>query len=107
MLCPSCNTELTVLRLYCSKCGAKLNAKRHICGFINEETDKYCGGCGLILIDTEDKNLPKQEESNLFTFTSEKITEEDIKNILAECSEKFIVKKTSLTQEEIERIFKE
>lgn len=107
MLCPSCNTENTITRLYCSNCGSKLNTKRHICGFINGETDKYCGGCGLQLIDIEDKISSKQKEANPITLSSEKITEEDLTNILAECSEKFATNKTSLTQEEIEKLFKE
>lgn len=107
MLCPSCNIDNATTRLYCSRCGTKLNTKRHICGFINDETDIYCGGCGLRLIDTEDKNFSKQDESSLIALSSEKITEEDLKNILTECNEKFVAKKATLTQEEIEKLFKE
>lgn len=107
MLCPICNKENTTLRLYCSNCGSRLNTKRHTCGFLNEETDRFCGGCGLQLIDVEDGNRLKKEESNFLTMGSEKITEEDIKNILAECTEKISGRKATLSQDEIEKLFKE
>lgn len=41
--------------LFCSTCGAKLARTRCRCGFITQESDLFCGGCGLAMWD-ESKN---------------------------------------------------
>lgn len=106
MLCLTCNTDNAPQRLYCSKCGSKLNAIRHICGFVNQESDIYCGGCGIQLKESEEKLGVDIKVKNVIGTTTELLTEEDIKNILDECSLRFTSRKASLTQQEIEKLFK-
>lgn len=106
MLCHTCNNENAPQRLYCAKCGSMLNSKRHFCGFVNNESDIYCGGCGMILKESEVKPDVDIKGKNIFSLNTELITEEDIKNILDECSLQFTSRKSSLTQEEIEKLFK-
>ncbi|RCK73974.1 MAG: hypothetical protein IGBAC_2121 [Ignavibacteriae bacterium] len=106
MICSACNTENLPQRLYCSSCGNKLASIRHICGFINNETDNYCGGCGKKLKDSEENFESGKYDVNISKPSSEFLTEVDIKNILEECSMRYTPKGASLTQEEIEKLFK-
>jgi class 3 adenylate cyclase len=45
MRCPSCMAE-NAARRFCAECGAPLPSPCPVCGFENEPTAKFCGGCG-------------------------------------------------------------
>jgi class 3 adenylate cyclase/tetratricopeptide (TPR) repeat protein len=48
MRCSRCETENREGRKFCSSCGGAL-ARACRCGYINDPTDRFCGGCGLPL----------------------------------------------------------
>lgn len=106
MICKVCKAENESQRIFCGNCGEVLPAKRHTCGFINQETDKYCGGCGIPLLNTELDNNKFIEQKNQGEQFIETFSEIDIQNILMESSEKFVSKQSALSQEEIEKLFK-
>ncbi len=107
MVCESCNSENSINRLYCHQCGKSLATRRHLCGFINCEKDIYCGGCGMLIKVSTDVgqnlNLKQTKQS---VFVGEKFSEEDIKSILEEDDFQMKEKKYTLSQSEIDSIFK-
>lgn len=106
MKCNVCKTDNESYRIFCSNCGEILPVKRHICGFINLETDKYCGGCGASLIESELDSSQFIEHKSQGDYFSEIFSEKDIQNILIENSEQFVSRKLALSQVEIEKLFK-
>jgi uncharacterized membrane protein YvbJ len=99
MICTACHTENSEHRLFCTQCGKKLTSKRHQCGFINADNDLYCGGCGIPMMSEE--NL--DEEAIVW---GEKITENDLNEILNEENMSSVQKSTPLSQVEIDLLFK-
>lgn len=54
--CPQCQAQNLSVRRYCRKCGALLGCAR--CGFVNDQRDRFCGGCGRDLAqDVEEADL--------------------------------------------------
>ena len=49
MPCPSCGEANRPDRLYCSRCGARLDATCSACGAQNEPEEQFCGKCGAPL----------------------------------------------------------
>jgi class 3 adenylate cyclase len=45
MLCSRCQTENREGRKFCSSCGGAL-ARACKCGYVDDPTDRFCGGCG-------------------------------------------------------------
>lgn len=107
MLCESCNTENNLNRQFCLNCGKTLSTQRHSCGFINCAKDIYCGGCGVLIKGSQNglqNSVPKKSVHGL--FVGEKFSEEDIKSILEEDNVRMKEKKYTLSQAEIDSLFK-
>jgi class 3 adenylate cyclase/tetratricopeptide (TPR) repeat protein len=49
MQCHGCQAENRDGRRFCAKCGAALPLPCVACGFANDHTDAFCGGCGVRL----------------------------------------------------------
>jgi len=47
--CPRCGTEYGFARQFCGKCRSRMGTRCLFCGFINLQTDQYCGGCSADL----------------------------------------------------------
>ncbi|MBV9290520.1 MAG: zinc-ribbon domain-containing protein, partial [Hyphomicrobiales bacterium] len=47
MRCSRCQTENRESRKFCASCGAAL-ARACECGYVNDPTDRFCGGCGRL-----------------------------------------------------------
>lgn len=107
MLCESCHIENNPNRQFCFQCGKTLTTQRHTCGFINCEKDVYCGGCGVLIKGSQDglQNL-NHKKSTQSLFVGEKFSEEDIKSILEEDNFRMKEKKYTLSQTEIDSLFK-
>lgn len=107
MLCDSCNTENNSNRLFCHQCGKALPTQRHTCGFINCQKDLYCGGCGMLVKDSQQglQNLNQKKSTQDLLF-GEEFSEDDIKAILEENKFHAKEKKYTLSQAEIDSMFK-
>ena len=46
MRCIKCELENRAGRKFCAACGSVLSIPYQGCGFANEPTERYCGGCG-------------------------------------------------------------
>jgi transcription elongation factor Elf1 len=101
MICNSCHTENKEYRLFCSNCGKALSTTRHLCGFINETGDLYCGGCGLQIKANKEEISEKMDE-----IFSEKFSSDDIEEILREENLLNKPKTTIMSQDEIDKLFK-
>lgn len=49
MICPRCHTQNTTGRYYCASCGYRLPHACVQCSFLNDPSDRFCGGCGTSL----------------------------------------------------------
>lgn len=49
MNCPHCKSHNLDNRNYCGFCGAQLGHYCRLCGFRNQLSDRFCGGCGTTL----------------------------------------------------------
>jgi len=58
MRCPQCDSDNRDGRSFCSRCGAALPRPCAACGFANDPTDRYCGGCGKSLSDSAAEPAP-------------------------------------------------
>lgn len=101
MICNSCHTENKEYRLFCSNCGKALSTTRHLCGFINETSNLYCGGCGQKIKVHKEESSEKIEE-----MFGEKFSPEDMAEILSE--ENLLIKPKTIvmSQTEIDKLFK-
>lgn len=107
MICESCHTENNINRLFCLHCGKTLPTQRHACGFVNYEKDIYCGGCGMLTkASTEGIQNSNHKKSTQGLFVGEKFSEEDIKSILEENDFRMKEKKYTLSQSDIDSMFK-
>lgn len=107
MICESCNNENNINRLFCHHCGKTLPTQRHACGFINCQKDIYCGGCGMLTkVSPEGIQSSNHQKSTQGLFVGEKFSEEDIKSILEEDNFQMKEKKYTLSQTEIDSMFK-
>lgn len=107
MICESCNSENNTSRLFCHQCGKTLPTQRHTCGFINYQNDIYCGGCGMLVKNSHHglQNLI-QTKSTQGLLVGEEFSEDDIKAILEEDKFHIKEKKYTLSQAEIDSMFK-
>jgi hypothetical protein len=46
MQCPRCHAENREGRRFCGECGLSLASTCSSCGFLNEGSEKFCGGSG-------------------------------------------------------------
>ncbi|MDI6803362.1 MAG: zinc ribbon domain-containing protein [Bacteroidota bacterium] len=107
MICEACNTENNINRLFCLHCGKTLPTQRHSCGFINSEKDIYCGGCGMLTkVSPEGIQNLNHKQTRQGLFVGENFSEEDIKAILEEDNFQTKEKKYTLSQTEIDSMFK-
>jgi transcription elongation factor Elf1 len=101
MICNSCHTENEEYRLFCLHCGKALTSIRHFCGYINNEKDLYCGGCGQSLKISQDSKLEKIDE-----LAVEKFSDDDIEEIIKEENLHLKPKTVVMSQGEIDKLFK-
>jgi hypothetical protein len=101
MICKACHTDNDGFRLYCSHCGKILDSSRHQCGFINHESDTYCGGCGKNLKSEVDVKNKIVEDTY-----GEKFSDAEIEELLREENINTKPKNAIMSQNEIDNFFK-
>lgn len=113
MNCKKCSCSDNYGRKYCCECGAKLGVVCIHCGFINDERDKYCGGCGISANDqepntdnTENKNFIEGHKRFFSQYSSTTLKDviSQAEKLKSTTEEKVI---PTFQQEDIDKLFSE
>ncbi len=113
MKCKKCNNEDNYGRKYCRECGNRLGKNCLRCGFVNDDNDKYCGGCGIskneMYIDETPVIIEKESPAHLKYFPQFDVDTINATVIAAEKLRSETEQQVSTTyqQEDIDKLFSE
>ncbi len=109
MKCGGCQAINREERHFCRRCGNRLQLHCPRCGFSNEISDRYCGGCGAVVHETSahSQAVPKAAASHAAVKQSslpQDFLEDLMKEDQSGPSEDAGKPKHSITQDEIDRM---